>query len=52
MLKHVFEVSHTMPPKQGKRYLAWARENTCLREQTMGHSPDNHAEKAMPAQQP
>ena len=46
MLKHFFEVSRTMPPEQGKRYLAWVRENTCLREQAMDHGPDNHAEKA------
>jgi hypothetical protein len=46
MLKHFFEVSRTMPPEQGKRYLAWARDNTCLREQAMDHGPANHAEKA------
>ena len=46
MLKHFFEVSRTMPPEQGQRYLAWVRENTCLREQAMDHGPDNHAEKA------
>jgi hypothetical protein len=33
MLRHFFEISRTMPPEQGKRYLAWARENTCIREQ-------------------
>jgi hypothetical protein len=52
MLKHFFEVSRTMPPEQGKRYLAWVRENTCLREQAMDHGLDNHAEKATPAHRP
>ena len=52
MLKHFFEVSRTMPPEQGKRYLAWVRENTCLREQVMDHGLDNHGEKATPAHRP
>jgi hypothetical protein len=37
MLKHFFEVSRTMPPEQGRRYLAWVQENTCLREEPMNH---------------
>ena len=37
MLKHFFEVSRTMPPEQGKRYLAWVQERTCLREQMINH---------------
>jgi hypothetical protein len=52
MLKHFFEVSRTMPPEQGKRYLAWARDNTCLREQAMDHGADNHATPTTPAQHP
>jgi hypothetical protein len=52
MLKHFFEVSRTMPPDQGKRYLAWARDNTCLREQAMDHGTDNHAATTKPAHQP
>ncbi len=52
MLKHFFEVSRAMPPEQGKRYLAWARDNTCLREQAMDHGADNHAVKTIPAQHP
>ena len=28
MLNHFFEVSRTMPPEQGKRYLAWVQERT------------------------
>ena len=43
MLKHFFEVSRTMPPEQGQRYLAWVRDNTCLREQAMDHGTDRHA---------
>jgi hypothetical protein len=35
MLKHFFEVSRTMPPEQGRRYLAWVQEQTCLREHGM-----------------
>src|SRR5206468_5390072 len=30
MLKHFIEVSQTMPPEQGKRYLAWVEERTFL----------------------
>jgi hypothetical protein len=30
MLKHCLEVSQSMPPEQGRRYLAWVQENTCL----------------------
>ena len=52
MLKHFFEVSRTMPPEQGKRYLAWALDNTCLREQAMDHGADNHAATTTPAQHP
>lgn len=52
MLKHFFEVSRTMPPEQGKRYLAWARDNTCLREQAMDHGADSHAATTAPAQHP
>jgi hypothetical protein len=37
MLKHFFEVSRTMPSKQGQRYLAWVQEHTCLRERTINH---------------
>jgi hypothetical protein len=30
MLKHFYDVSRTMPPEQGRRYLAWARERTFM----------------------
>jgi hypothetical protein len=52
MLKHFFEVSRTMPPEQGRRYFAWARDNTCLREQTMDHGADNHGATTTPARHP
>lgn len=52
MLNHFFEVSRTMPPEQGKRYLAWARDNTCLREEVMDHAADNHPATTTPVQHP
>jgi hypothetical protein len=52
MLKHFFEVSRTMPPEQGRRYLAWVRESTCLHELGMEHSAENHAEMVMPGPRP
>lgn len=30
MLQHFMEVSQTMPPEEGKRYLAWVEERTFL----------------------
>lgn len=44
MLKHFFEVSRTMPPEQGRRYLAWVQEQTCLREQMMNHDEAQSAD--------
>src|SRR5579859_1099413 len=35
MLKHFLEVSRTMPPEQGRRYLQWVEQNTCLDDQAM-----------------
>ena len=35
MLEHFFEVSRTMPAEQGRRYLAWVQDQTCLQEPTM-----------------
>ena len=43
MLKHFFEVSRTMPPEQGRRYLTWVQEQTCLREAPMSHGDAGHA---------
>lgn len=35
MLKHFLAVSATMPPEQGRRYLAWVQAQTSLRGQAM-----------------
>jgi hypothetical protein len=35
MLKHFLEVSRTMPPEQGRRYLAWAEQQSVLHPQSM-----------------
>ena len=35
MLRHFLEVSQTMPPEQGRRYLAWISERTLLRADGM-----------------
>ena len=43
MLKHFFEVSRTLPPDQGKRYLAWVQKQTCLNEQVMSHGATGDA---------
>jgi hypothetical protein len=52
MLKHFFEVSRAMPPEQGRRYLAWAREHTCLSEAGMDHGQENRTAKATPVGHP
>ena len=44
MLKHFFEVSRTMPTDQGRRYLAWVQEQTCLSEAPMNHDAAEHAD--------
>ena len=43
MMKHFLEVSRTMPPDQGKRYLAWVEEQTFLHGQ--GMEERHHSEK-------
>jgi hypothetical protein len=35
MLRHFMEVSQTMPPQQGQRYLAWVEERTFLQDYGM-----------------
>jgi hypothetical protein len=40
MLAHFLEVSRTMPPKQGERYLAWVEKQTSLRGQGMQERHD------------
>lgn len=47
MLKHFFEVSRTMPSAQGRRYLAWVQEQTCLHDEGMEgqhHAASHHHE--------
>jgi hypothetical protein len=39
MLKHFYDVSRTMPPEQGRRYLAWVQSQTVL---TDTHSQMHH----------
>jgi hypothetical protein len=48
MLKHFLVVSRTMPPEQGRRYLAWVESQSCLRGQAMEERHKN--EKSMSAQ--
>lgn len=35
MLEHFYRVAQTMPPEQGKRYLAWVRQETLKPSQMM-----------------
>ena len=51
MMKHFMEVSQTMPPEQGRRYLAWVEQQTFLHRQSMeerhrtdqsGHPASHH----------
>lgn len=44
MLRHFYEVSHAMPPEQGKRYLAWVQAQTILPDthSQMGHGGHEH----------
>jgi hypothetical protein len=35
MLRHFYDVSRTMPPEQGRRYLAWVQERTFLESEGM-----------------
>ena len=37
MLKHFREVSRTMPPEQGRRYLQWVEQHTLFDTQPMEH---------------
>ena len=42
MLNHFFEVSRTMAPEQGKRYLAWVRSKTLHWNGGMDHGGAEH----------
>jgi len=35
MLEHFFQVSRAMPPEQGRRYLEWVQDKTCLANEGM-----------------
>lgn len=39
MLRHFFEVSQTMPPEQGRRYLAWVKQKAFLPDYGMDEKP-------------
>ena len=39
MLEHFYEVSRTMPPEQGRRYLEWVQDRTCLADEGMMAEP-------------
>jgi Heavy-metal resistance len=39
MLRHFFQVSQTMPPDQGRRYLAWVKEKAFLPDYGMNEKP-------------
>lgn len=50
MLLHFYEVSRTMPPEQGRRYLAWVQDQTVLADTHSGmraarpeSGPSSHA---------
>ena len=47
MLNHFLEVSRTMPPEQGKRYLEWVEQQTCLGGRAMEqlHQSDHSSTK-------
>jgi hypothetical protein len=44
MLRHFYEVSRTMPPEQGRRYLAWVQAQTIL--------PDTHSQMGQQSSRP
>ena len=48
MLKHFCAVSQTMPPEQGKRYLAWVQEKTFLSD----HGMKSTSESVRPGHDP
>jgi len=39
MLHHFFQVSQTMPPEQGRRYLSWVKEKAFLLDYGMNEKP-------------
>lgn len=49
MLRHFFAVSRTMPPEQGRRYLAWVEEQTFLRPGAMERQHQQNSSTAKAA---
>lgn len=47
MLAHFYTVSQTMPPEQGKRYLAWVRQETMKSGRMMPGEPQTPASPGM-----
>jgi len=47
MLRHFLAVSRTMPPEQGRRYLAWVEQQTLLKPQAMEQR--HHLNDSQPA---
>ena len=43
MLGHFIQVSQTMPPEQGRRYLAWVKEKALLPSYSMNEPPKGSA---------
>ena len=43
MLEHFLEVSRTMPPEQGRRYLAWVEQQTFLEAKRWSSTTIHHA---------
>jgi hypothetical protein len=48
MLEHFLQVSRTMPPEQGQRYLAWVERQTFMGGQSMENSPQMQEHHHMP----
>ncbi len=50
MLQHFLEVSRTMPPEQGRRYLAWVQQQSSLHGQGMErrHQMEDQPPQATP----
>lgn len=47
MLEHFYKVAQTMPPEQGKRYLAWVQQETLKPRQMMPGEPQTPASPGM-----
>jgi Spy/CpxP family protein refolding chaperone len=47
MLEHFYAVARTMPPEQGKRYLAWVQQETLKSGQMMPSEPKGVSSRGM-----